>query len=264
MKNFKSLSVKVALSIFLSLSISCTKDSGNPTPDEPQVVKKLKSILVDSGTHGVLNLEYNGENLFKSTFENFVYEDITVNTYFYDSNNNVISISGIRTSTDYPTYEYTIFYTYDSDGKVLTRAFNGSEDIITYSYEDSRILEKKPSEFNSDSYLTVSNGNLEIIESSNYITEYTHDDKPNAYGKIIPNIITRWIFDDYQTDYPMINVNNLVRWDWYSIIDGIKTEEGYAEFLYQYDSDGYPISCQKTEHFSTSETIQSYDYVYEP
>lgn len=251
----------VAITMLFVFINSCNKESEAPLPAEPQVIKKLVTVLIDNGTFGVLNLEYNGNNLSKGTYVGTNNYSVT---FTYDSNDKVVS----RTLTIPPTYEEILLYTYDVDGKLLALARAGANqaiNTITFSYVYSKIIESRPTLFELDGkILTLKNGNLETVVLNNYTEEHFYDNNPNAYGKIGYGMLGS-INSNSGSDYPAINANNLVETKLFKFIDGVKSPYAFTKFIYEYDDDGFPISSVETGDFveGGGRYERSYRYVYE-
>lgn len=269
MKQFKTVTNIVAFSMLLMSFNSCTKESEEPSPELPETFKEIKTVLLNSGSTGVINFNYKEGKLTKMT-ENYVSENReTISIFSYDNKGNLTNVEISETSDNSENSSYTVFYTYYSDERLKTQYTLGSQVIRNYSYDDIRVILNytQPNNTYHDQYIYIDHGNLKLWEygGAGYKVEYEFDDKPNAFGSTIEEYVD-YIRPNYPT-YLHTSANNIISLITYETKDGITSQRYIYGYDYVYDEDGYPVSCIRKSRDSWNSPdwtgSETFDYVYE-
>lgn len=269
-------SIFIVLCLGLILCLSCNDDSTEPITEVP--LKKISTIYIND----TLWSSYSYDDLGRLDTRIFYSDDGDTSNYrpyFYDENDRIIKREIYRLSELTNEWElyFTADYTYENDFLVtfFEKTADGIENYYeleeSYEYQNgsltNSISERRGNDYFGDdsdkasiTFSLDNNGNIiteirdyEDENSSDYITEFEYDDKPHAYTSVY----------NYFGIWGLLPVNN---WLLQTQKDLYSGEVVYkVESIYEYDSDGYPISRSVVEtqyHDNIEEFSSEYVYTY--
>jgi len=237
----RTKNIQLSVIILVTLLFSCSKDNVNDSsnPDSSSIlVKKITTTSSNNTNTDVYS--YNGNKLTEvhkgnsSEYVKFTYQgDFITRMAFYVANNQ---------SGDYTDYFYSNNLLSQSkaySANVLQAKFDylhntdGTIEITEITYSNGTTYTDKTKEYFDSS------GNLIKKEELRYspppTTIYGYDNKNNPLKNI-----TGW-----NICFPS-NINNKIKVNYSNIIE---------TFSYQYNSQGYPVSCNYTSQTSENKTI---------
>ena len=239
---------KLLLLFTTLLLISCSKDdtanNDNTNADTTVLIKRITEYYDYGNTTDVFVADYLYDGNKIVSIKEYLNDNLRYTYNFTYTNNLISSYNGINERDS--QYSWTSYFRYDSNNRLKEYihkssydensenfVYNGnivtSDDCISFEFQNNQII--SVTEF------------LDNCQTAGDITNYTYDSSPNAFSNIQGY---NWYFQyDYTfqhtIEYPS-GINNV-------------TFDGYFDYAYDYNENGYPRNVTVTEDGSLVATL---------
>lgn len=261
----------VLSAMMLSFTVSCSKSNESdfitPTPDNPVTPnnlfgvynpgKKIQKVYKNGDLREIWN--WNGDLLESIDHYNWQGNWNYKENYTYDSKNRLTRIDYYGDQTSYVVFEY-------NNTELLTANEYDADHLqvsYTFTFQNDKLKEY------SRQWNPNSNGQKEIFQlewkgndvkkctfkDADYAetVSFVYDGKKNPMKGLLALVAReKWVLDgDFGFAFSLSD-NNFIRYE---------TNEGNGhDFVYQYDSEGYPISMIYLYNDNSSQDVYTFEY----